>query len=107
VPILIGTGGAVAGYTLSNDSAIGDVKTDYRILWDACMDKIQGEETEILETNESKGIIKARVSGNNITIRIDTINDKTQKLKVSARKHLLPKPQFAQKIFLRIIESLQ
>jgi len=106
VPVLVGTG-VVAGYTLSNDSAIGEVKCDYRTLWDVSMDKLQNLKPKILTSNESKGLIKATVSDNDVTIKIDTINSSMQKLKISARKYLLPKPQFAQKIFVKIVQDLE
>jgi len=106
VPILVGTG-VVAGYTLSNDSAIGEVKCDYRTLWDVTTDKLQNLKAEIIVSNESKGFIKAKVADNDVTVKIDTINSSMQKLKISARKYLLPKPQFAQKIFVKIVQDLQ
>jgi len=106
VPVLVGTG-VVAGYTLSNDSAIGEVKCDYRTLWDVSMDKLQNLKAEIQTSNESKGLIKAKVTDNDVTIKIDTINQSMQKLRISARKYLLPKPQFAQKIFVKIVEDLK
>ncbi|MDD4954878.1 MAG: DUF3568 family protein [Candidatus Omnitrophica bacterium] len=105
VPILVGTG-VVAGYTLSNDSAMGEVKCDYRTLWDVTTDKLQNLKAEIITSNESKGIIKAKVVDNDVTIKIDTISPSLQKLKISARKYLLPKPQFAQKIFVKIVQDL-
>jgi hypothetical protein len=105
VPILVGTG-VVAGYTLSNDSAIGDVKCDYRTLWDVTMDKLQNLKAEVLSSDESKGLIKAKVSDNDITIKINVVTPTMQKLKISARKYLLPKPQVAQKIFVKIVQDL-
>jgi hypothetical protein len=106
VPLLVGTG-IVTGYVLSNDSAIGNVKIEYRTLWDLCIEKLQDMEAQILETNESKGIIKAKIYENNITIRIDSISSKTQRLKIAVRKYFLPQPQFAQKIFFKILEELE
>ncbi len=105
VPVLIGAG-VVTGYALSGDSAIGNVKAEYRILWDLSLDKLESMEAELLDSDESRGLIKARVAENDVTIRIKNINFETQRLKVSARKYLLPKPQFAQKLFLQIIEDL-
>jgi len=106
VPLLVGAGVAT-GYTLSNDAATGNVESEYRILWDLCMDKLEEMQVENLTVNESKGLLKAKISGNSVTIKINTINPKTQKLKVSARKYLLPKPQFAQRIFIKIVEELK
>ena len=106
IPVLIGAG-VVTGYSLGNATATGNVRVEYRILWDMCLDKLESMEAEILSSNESKGIIKARLSEHKITIKIDSISVDTQRLKVSARQLLMPKSQFAQKIFLKLISDLQ
>lgn len=106
VPLLVGAG-VVTGYTLSSDSATGNISSDYRELWDMCLDKLETMEAEFIYTNESKGVIKARVSENNVAIKINSSGQNTQRLRVSARRMLMPKPQFAQKIFLKIAEGLQ
>lgn len=106
IPVLIGVG-VVTGYSLGNATATGNVSVEYRVLWDMCLDKLEMMEAEILVNNESKGIIKARLSEHNIAIKIDSISVDTQRLKVSARQLLMPKSQFAQKIFLKLISDLQ
>jgi hypothetical protein len=106
VPVLVGAG-VVTGYSLSNDSATGNVSSDYRNLWDITMEKVKSMEAEIIEAKESRGIIKARISDHAVAIKITTIDAQTQRLKVSARRYLLPKPQFAQKVFLKIIGELK
>lgn len=106
VPALVGTG-VVAGYALSNDSASGNVKEEYRVLWDLCLDKLESVDAELTNVNESKGYIKARVADTALTLSINTLNPKMQRLKISARKFLLPKPQFAQKIFFKIVEHFE
>ena len=106
IPVLIGAG-VVTGYSLGNATANGNVRVEYRILLDKCLDKLESMEAEILSSNESKGIIKARLSEHKITIKIDSISVDTQRLKVSARQLLMPKSQFAQKIFLKLISDLQ
>ncbi|MDP2923813.1 MAG: hypothetical protein Q8O30_08890 [Candidatus Omnitrophota bacterium] len=106
VPVLIGTG-LVVGYTLSSDSAIGEIKTEYRSLWDMSIKTIKEMKAENLNANESKGLIQVKISEHDITIKINQITEQVQKLKVSARKYLLPKPYFAQKIFVKIVEELK
>lgn len=105
-PVLIGAG-AAAGYTLSNDAVIGNLKSEYRDLWDICMDTLKNMESEIEYANESKGLIKAKTSEYGVTVKINSIDVNTQKLKVTARKNLLPQPHFAQKIFLKIRDELE
>ena len=106
IPVLIGAG-VVTGYSLSNATASGNVKVEYRVLWDMCLDKLETMEAEILVSNESKGTIKAKLSEHSIAIKVNSINVDTQRLKVSARQLLMPKAQFAQKIFLKLISELQ
>ena len=106
IPILIGAG-VVTGYSLSSDNASGNINVEYRVLWDMCLDKLEAMEAEILFSNESKGVIKAKLSEHSVTIKISSISTDTQRLKVSARQLLMPKAQFAQKIFLKLISDLQ
>ncbi|MBN2483386.1 MAG: DUF3568 family protein [Candidatus Omnitrophica bacterium] len=105
VPVLLGAG-AVTGYMLSNDYALGNVKTDYRTLWDTSLDTVSTAEFNIVEANESKGIIKIKDSDVDVTIKIDSLAVDEQRLKVSSRKYLIPKPAYSQKIFFRIIRGL-
>ncbi len=105
VPALVAAG-VVTGYAISNDSAMGNVKSEYRVLWDLCMDVLESMEAEVLLVKESRGIIKAKVSDHSVVIKINSISSDNQRLKVSARRNFLPKPQMAQKIFFKIIEDL-
>lgn len=106
VPLIIGTAGVITGYALSSDSATGNIKTTYRTLWDLSHSELRKLEAEIVQSDESQGIIRARLSEHDVTVRIKNITTDTQRLKVSARRLLLPKPQFAQKIFFTIVEAL-
>ena len=105
VPLMVGAG-VVAGYTLTGDSASGNIDIEYRVLWDLCIEKMEDMEAEVLVANESKGVIKARISENDVVVSINTISLETQRLKVSARRFFLPKPQHAQKVFHRIVKDL-
>jgi len=105
VPVLIAAG-VVTGYSIGNDSASGNVQSEYRILWDICLDKLDVLEAELLIVNESKGMIKAKLSEHSVVVKINTISPENQRLKVSARKNFLPKPQLAQKVFFKIVEDL-
>ncbi len=108
VPVLIGGAGIVTGYMMSNDSAIGDVRVSYRELWDISIEVLQNsDKIEIIETNESKGRIKIKMDGVDLTVKINTLDSENQQLKVSARKYMLPKPKYAQKIFFNIVKELE
>lgn len=106
-PLLITTGVA-GGYLLSNDAAVGNVATSYRDLWDIATETISIDDSiEIIGLNESKGIVKARFSGANITVVIQSLEPNLQRLKVSARKFLIPKPYIAQDVFFKIVKDFE
>lgn len=106
VPVLIGTG-AVAGYTLSNDAALGNVSMSHQELWDLSIEVLESENAENIEVDESKGIIKAKVSDTDIVVKISTIASNIQRLRISARKYFFPKPYMAQRIFFKITKELE
>lgn len=106
IPALIGTG-VVAGYSLSNDSAVGTVRISYRKLWDIALSQVEYMRGEKVDADESKGTIKADINGYEVVIRIDTLTNNDQRLRVKARKFMLPKPEFAQNIFVKIIRGLK
>ncbi|MBD3263901.1 MAG: DUF3568 family protein [Candidatus Omnitrophica bacterium] len=106
IPLFIGAG-VLTGYVLSNDSASGNVKADYEKLWSMCEDTLDYNRAEIISTDESRGLIKSKIKEHSVTLQITSITENVQKLRVSARKYLLPKPQFAQKIFFDIIDELR
>lgn len=106
VPALIGAG-ALGGYALSTDTASGRVSVSYRRLWDLCIDVLKENDAEFLVTNEARGHIKALVYEHSVTVRIDSITQNSQRLRVAARRYFLPRPQFAQEIFFEIVEHLR
>jgi len=106
VPVLIGAGVA-GGYALGADSATGRISSGYPELWDLCVEVLKEKEAEFLNMNQSRGRIKAVVREHSVTIRIDSITSSTQRLKVAARRYFMPRPKFAQEIFLDIIDELR
>ena len=104
---IIPDSGTVTGYTLNNDSAKAKIETGYHKLWKNIHSTITELHRMILESDESKGMINADISGRNITVRINSFSNSTQELKVCARKYILPKPHFAQKIFCSIVKELR
>ena len=106
VPVFIGLG-VVAGYTLSNDTAKGKLNASYDELWNASVDVLESETDVITETKESGGVIKGKISDTNTALKIDRITSDFQRLKVSARRYLIPKPDIAQDIFLKIAKKLE
>ena len=106
VPILV-VGSLVTGYGLSNDSAVGRINIGYHDLWVSCLDKLEALHAGTIVGKESDGLIKAKMADVDITIRIDSLSNDVQRLKVSARKYLVPKPHIAQDVFFKITKDLK
>ena len=108
VPVLIGAG-VVTGYVLSNDAVSGTVNIMYRDLWDLCIEQLETQGAEIYEATESAGVIKSRIGDINVAVKITTVSEGVQRLKISARKfvNLVPKPYVAQDIFFNITKELE
>ncbi|MCF7916795.1 MAG: hypothetical protein K9L61_03365 [Candidatus Omnitrophica bacterium] len=106
IPVLIGVG-AAGGYAVSNDAAIGKVSVEYKVLWDLCVDILEEKGANFLAKDQSRGYIKALVSEHAVSIRIYSLSSEDQKLKVAARRYYLPKPLFAQDIYVEIVKELE
>lgn len=107
VPALVGAG-VVTGFLVSNDSAAGNIRSTYRDVWDISLEVLRAEEAEITSAIESKGVIKAQLADEvAIVVKINTVDSETQRLKVAARKYYIPKPQFAQRIFFKIVREIE
>ena len=106
VPVLIGTG-LVTGYTLTNDSIVGNLNIEYSSLWDLCLKKLEKMEATLIRSDKSKGIIKSEIGDSDVVIKINSLDTKLQRLRVSARKYFLPKPDFAEKVFLTITKDIK
>lgn len=106
VPLVLG-GGAAVGYALSNDSALGYVKGDFLLIWQEANNSLQQQGMELLQADQVRGVIVAKQGPLRVTIVIEKIASDVQKLKVSARKYLLPQPYIAQQIFIDIIKNVE
>jgi hypothetical protein len=100
--LLLG-GAATGGYALSTDGAEGVVDASYNKVWDSAIEVM--EEDGIIKVQDEKhGRIEAEVDTINMKVEIDKIGRDSVKLKVSGRKHLMPKAKQAEKEFVKILE---
>lgn len=103
--MLIGTGGAIGGYALSQDSAEGYVDYPMDRVWNASREILKSKGA-IVSENRADGKIEASVDEVNVKVQLKELTSKTVKLKVSARKNLLPKVKVAQDIYVRIAKRV-
>ena len=102
VALILG-GGAVGGYAVSKDSIEGTVDGRQDRVFRAAVDSIKSKGL-IIATNEGLGEINASVAGVKVTIKLEQITERAVKLRVKARKGLLPKIKVAQDVYTEIIK---
>jgi len=104
--LLIAGGAATGGYALSTDSAEGIIDSPYDEVWEAAVTVF--EDDGIIELQDEKhGRLEAEVDSIDMKVQIDAIGKESTKLKVTARKYMMPKAKQAEKEFVRISELLK
>lgn len=62
---------------------------------------------KIRNTNRGAGIIKARVRGADVAVKLDEVARRKIKITVSARKFMIPKPQISGRVLHKITQQLR
>jgi hypothetical protein len=96
--------GAVGGYAISKDTIQGDTDKTFNSLWSSSL-KVLGIMGTVKTEDKQKGEIEADVDGSEVKITMEQLTTKTTRIRVSARKYLMPNISLAQKIYIKIIEQ--
>jgi len=102
--LFIGAVGAVGGYAVSDDAIQGDTDKGFDKVWASAL-KVTDIMGSIETEDRQKGTIEATVDVSKVKVSVEQLTPKTVRMRVSARKHLLPNRKLAQKIYLKIIEN--
>ena len=102
----MGTAGAVGGYAVSRDTFEGVSSKGQEELVTATH-KVLAIMGTITDERPKDGEIVATVNGAHVTVTIIQINLTTSKLRVKARKDLLPCRSIAQEIYTKIMNQLE
>lgn len=104
--MVIGGLGAVGGYAVSSDTIEGVLSYDQLDTWDATKEvvSIMGV---IEEDSEESGVVIAKINGAKVTINIISLTDENTKIRIKARKALLPKISTAQDVYVKIVGYLE
>lgn len=105
VYLIVGGIGALGGYVVSPDTVEGITENEQTAVWDKAKEVLSIMGT-IEEEQREAGIILAKVLGTKVTVSIASITSKTSKIRVKARKGLLPRISTAQDIFVKIMSQL-
>ena len=102
--LVVGGVGALGGYVVSPDTVEGITDADETAVWDAALEVLSVMGI-IEEQNETGGMIIAKIQKTKVNVTIQTINPKTTKLTIKARRAFIPKIQIAQDVFVKIMSS--
>jgi hypothetical protein len=96
--------GALGGYAISKDTIQGETEKSFESLWGTSLDvlSIMGI---VYTEHESKGIIEAKIGASDVKVVIEELTARTARLRVSARKYLLPDISLAQRLYIKIIQN--
>jgi hypothetical protein len=106
VPLLIGGVGVLGGYAISKDTIAAETSKDIEDIWRSSKDvvSIMGI---IKSADEETKVIEASIYSSSVTIRIERMTEATNRLKVKARKLMMPNIGLAQKVFVKIMQKLE
>lgn len=98
--------GALGGYVISPDTVEGIVGYSETELFTSAGDvlSIMGSVTE-----QAKGMgrVTANVTGVRVTVDVIPMSKSTSKLRVKARKWIIPKMAVAQDVYIKVVRKLQ
>lgn len=104
VPIVLAVG-AVGGYAVSRDTFEGVTSKSQDELWDASQ-KVLSIMGTLGESNRNRGEMVGRVNGADVTITLLPVNLSTTKIRIKARKGILPRVGIAQEVYTKIMNQL-
>ncbi len=105
-PIVLVGAGVVGGYAISRDTFEGNTNKSAEELWDTA-NKILGIMGSIDLSDRKRDELSGHVNGATVWITVIPINSSTTKLRIKARKNLLPAIGIAQDVYAKILNQLE
>jgi uncharacterized protein involved in outer membrane biogenesis len=96
----------VAAVLIGKDSYQADFALAYDKVYSTSV-KVVKQMGKLTKEDKNKGVIKGKVSGSNITVKLERKTQKSVQVTVSARKLLIPKPKVAGGVLHEITEKLK
>jgi hypothetical protein len=102
--LFVGAIGAVGGYAISKDTIQGETDKSFDKVWNSALRVVNIMGTVATEVMQ-KGTVEAKIEGSEVKVIVDQLTPKTVRMRVSARKYLMPNIKLAQRIYIKIIEN--
>lgn len=105
-PIVLIGAGAVGGYAISRDTFEGNTNKTQEELWDAS-NKILSIMGSVESSDRKRDELSGHVNGATVWITVVPVNFSTTKLRIKARKNLLPAIGIAQDVYAKVLSQIE
>ena len=105
IPLILMGAGVVGGIAISEDTVQSEIEAGYKKVWAVTLDEIE-RMGKVKMKDEQGGRVEAKVKGSEVVATIEPATDKVVRLKVKARKRLLPNVKLAHEIVGRVLKRL-
>ncbi|GEM_PF-3287655 len=106
VPLIIGGVGVLGGYAISRDTIAAESSRSIEDIWKAAKDVLPVMGI-IKSSNEDTKTIEANIYSSVVIVRVEKLTEATNRLRVKARKFMMPNIGLAEKIFVKIMQRLE
>ena len=103
--LLLGGAGVLGGMAISEYTVQSEIEANYKKVWAITLDEVE-RMGKIKMKDEQGGRIEAKVKGSEVIATVEPATDKVVRLKVKARKRLLPNVKLAHEIVGRVLKRL-
>lgn len=98
--------GALGGYAISRDTIQGETDKTFDNIWNSSL-KVLNILGNVTMEDKKKGVIEAKIDSSYAKVTIEQLTPKTTRLRVKARKFMLPNISLAQKIYIKVIQNVK
>lgn len=105
VPLIIGGVGVLGGYAISRDTIGAETSKNVGDIWQAAKDVVSVMGI-VKKIDEDTMAIEANIYSSVAIVKVEKLTEATSRLKVKARKLLMPNIGLAQKVFVKIMQRL-
>jgi len=104
--VIAGGVGALGGYAISPDTVEGESTTSYDTAWDSAIE-VLGIMGTVTSKDYKQGTIVATVDGSKVTMDVSQVSSDEVRLRIKARKNMLPNIKIAQDIFVKVKKRIK
>lgn len=104
--VLAGGVGALGGYAISPDTVEGESESSYDTAWDSATE-VLGIMGTVNSKNYKLGTIDATVDGSKVTMDVSQVSSSDVRLRIKARKNMLPNIKVAQDVFVKVKKRIK